>query len=74
MHARMWYQDTILFNVLLIHKHIVQLFLFSGYCSRYSEIDGRFINKPDLDYTVFDPPCPNRFSSNESYKCKELIV
>nr|XP_034335713.1 uncharacterized protein LOC105326182 [Crassostrea gigas]XP_034335714.1 uncharacterized protein LOC105326182 [Crassostrea gigas] len=53
------------------------IYYLAEYCSRYSEIDGKFINKPDLDCTVFDPPCPNRFSSNESYKyqkCYEKVI
>nr|XP_034335712.1 uncharacterized protein LOC105324383 isoform X2 [Crassostrea gigas] len=53
------------------------IYYLAGYCSRYSEVDGKFINKPDLDCTVFDPPCPNRFTSNESYKyqkCYEKVI
>lgn len=40
----------------------------NGYCARYSEFDKRIINDPRLDCTKFDPPCPSRFPSNESYK------
>lgn len=39
----------------------------SGYCARYSEEHKRIINDPGLDCTYFDPPCPTRFPSNESY-------
>lgn len=45
-----------------------------GYCFCYSEVDGKFINKFDLDCIVFDFFCLNRFILNEFYKCKELIV
>ncbi|XP_065926822.1 uncharacterized protein [Magallana gigas] len=40
----------------------------NGYCARFSEVDTRIINDPRLDCTKFDPPCPSRFPSNESYK------
>lgn len=40
----------------------------NGYCARFSEVDKRIINDPRLDCTKFDPPCPSRFPSNESYK------
>lgn len=39
----------------------------NGYCARFSEVDKRIINDPGLDCTKFDPPCPSRFPSNESY-------
>lgn len=40
----------------------------SGYCARFSEEHIRIINDPGLDCTYFDPPCPTRFPSNESYR------
>ncbi|XP_065928320.1 uncharacterized protein [Magallana gigas] len=40
----------------------------NGYCARFSEVDKRIINDPRLDCTKFDPPCPSRFPSNESFK------
>ncbi|XP_065927631.1 uncharacterized protein [Magallana gigas] len=44
------------------------LYFISGYCARYSIEDQKMINDPRLDCTKFDPPCPIRFQSNESYK------
>lgn len=46
---------------------------FVGYCARYSIEDQKMINDPRLDCTKFDPPCPIRFQSNESYKCKYMV-
>lgn len=40
----------------------------NGYCARFSEVDKRILNDPGLDCTKFNPPCPPRFPSNESYK------
>ncbi|XP_052711593.1 uncharacterized protein LOC128185925 isoform X1 [Crassostrea angulata] len=48
----------------------------SGYCARFSELHKRIINDPALDCAKFDPPCPTRFQSNESYKyqaCYSII-
>lgn len=42
-------------------------FFLAGYCARFSEVKKRIINDPRLDCTKFDPPCPARFPSNESY-------
>lgn len=47
--------------------------IFLGYCARYSIVDQKMINDPRLDCTKFDPPCPIRFQSNESYKCKYMV-
>lgn len=44
------------------------VWFLSGYCARFSEVDKRIINDPGLDCTKFDPPCPSRFLSNESFK------
>lgn len=44
------------------------MYYMSGYCARFSEVHKRIINDPGLDCTKFDPPCPARFQSNESYK------
>lgn len=44
------------------------LWFMAGYCARFSEVNKRIINDPGLDCTKFDPPCPSRFPSNESYK------
>lgn len=43
-------------------------FYLMGLCARFSEVNKRIINEPGLDCTAFDPPCPARFPSNESYK------
>lgn len=43
-------------------------FFLMGLCARFSEVNKRIINEPGLDCTKFDPPCPARFPSNESYK------
>lgn len=56
--------------VFLVIMHVYRLFFFLGYCARFSEVNKRIINDPGLDCTKFDPPCPARFPSNESYKCK----
>lgn len=40
----------------------------NGYCARFSEVDKRIVNDPRLDCSKFNPPCPSRFPSNESYK------
>lgn len=40
----------------------------TGYCARFSEEDKQIINDPGRDCTRFDPPCPTRFLSNESFK------
>lgn len=42
---------------------------FLGYCARFSEVHKRIINDPGLDCTQFEPPCPPRLQSYESYKC-----
>lgn len=44
------------------------MYYMSGYCARFSEVHKRIINDPGLDCTTFDPPCPARFQSSESYK------
>ncbi|XP_078311957.1 uncharacterized protein LOC111137276 isoform X2 [Crassostrea virginica] len=44
------------------------IWYMSGYCARFSIADKKLINDPGLDCSGFDPPCPSRFPSNESYK------
>ncbi|XP_065927836.1 uncharacterized protein [Magallana gigas] len=44
------------------------VWFMARYCARFSEVNKRIINDPGLDCTKFDPPCPSRFPSNESYK------
>ena len=49
----------------------ILLFDFNtGFCALFSMTDRRIINDPALDCTKFVPPCPTRFPSNESFKCK----
>lgn len=43
------------------------MYYMPGYCARFSELHKGIINDPGLDCTKFDPPCPPRFKSNESY-------
>nr|XP_034334911.1 uncharacterized protein LOC117692058 isoform X1 [Crassostrea gigas]XP_034334912.1 uncharacterized protein LOC117692058 isoform X1 [Crassostrea gigas]XP_034334913.1 uncharacterized protein LOC117692058 isoform X1 [Crassostrea gigas]XP_034334914.1 uncharacterized protein LOC117692058 isoform X1 [Crassostrea gigas] len=53
------------------------VWFMAGYCARFSEVNKRIINDPGLDCTKFDPPCPSRFPSNESYKyqtCYRSII
>uniref|UniRef100_A0A8W8JIS8 Uncharacterized protein n=2 Tax=Magallana gigas TaxID=29159 RepID=A0A8W8JIS8_MAGGI len=47
------------------------VWFMAGYCARFSEVNKRIINDPGLECTKFDPPCPSRFPSNESYKCTQ---
>nr|XP_022344381.1 uncharacterized protein LOC111137276 [Crassostrea virginica] len=44
------------------------IWYMSGYCARFSIADKKIINDPGLDCSGFDPPCPSRFPSYESYK------
>lgn len=43
-------------------------YYLTGYCARFSEVYKSIINDPGLDCTKFDPPCPSRFQSNESFR------
>ena len=45
-----------------------------GYCARFSLADQKIVNDPGLDCTKFEPSCPTRFPSNDSYKCMYTLT
>ena len=67
----LWNIHMYICNTKFFRYFIILPFAFNtGFCARFSMTDRRIINDPALDCTKFVPPCPTRFPSNESFKCK----